>query len=68
MLQLRRAAMRQQQEHLHSVQAALNTTTARLNAFNNLPPDLQASKKLYEDKVARLQSCRQALEECLARL
>ncbi|KAK9844269.1 hypothetical protein WJX74_000281 [Apatococcus lobatus] len=67
-LELRHGTMQQQQEHLQSMQTALNTTRDRLKPFEHLPPDLQASKKLYEDKVARLQSCRLALEECLASL
>ena len=68
MVQLRHGAMRERQEHLQRMQTALTTTQAKLKSFENLPPDLQASKSLYEKKVMRLESCRAALEECLAGL
>ncbi|KAK9848326.1 hypothetical protein WJX84_001596 [Apatococcus fuscideae] len=45
-LELRHGTMQQQQEHLQSMQTALNTTRDRLKPFEHLPPDLQASKKL----------------------
>ena len=67
-MQLRPGAIRLQQERLHSLQAGLKTAEARLETFGNLPPHLETSRQLYKDKVAKLHSCLQALEECLAKL